>query len=213
MKALIWKDLMVYRRSVKPHTLIFDLLLFAFLLWRNHYIGLLIYFCIVSFSGAASAALMFADDAESRWEKCMVTMPVTKAQIVWSRYFSVWLISGMTFILYLAYAAMAALIYEPKRFAAYCGIMTAGFFCALVAASVSIVTNYLKNDNAAGIFGILWMVGSGVGMAVLYHSGIDLTNIFQTSLLQILGIVILLCVVFVGISYKLSVWGFCRRHS
>ncbi len=214
MKGLIIKDLMVYKRTLKKSNIIFEFALFLALLFFNHYIGLFLFNIVILLtSGMAVAGIMFNDDSVSKWEKFMIVLPVSKKDIIFSRFAAVWVILGIEFVEVLLFNILSAVIHVPAMLITYISFAVIGFLGAFVLSAISLAINYLKDDKLSGVVGMLTIIVAIIISILVYQSGVNIVDVLNTSKTILLLLAFLGAVISFIISFHVSVWGFSRKHS
>ncbi len=214
MKGLIIKDLMVYKRTLKISNLIFEFTLFLALLFFNHYIGLFLFNIVILLtSGMAVAGIMFNDDSVSKWEKFMIVLPVSKKDIIFSRFAAVWVILGIEFVEVLLFNILSAVIHVPAMLITYISFAVIGFLGAFVLSTISLAINYLKDDKLSGVVGMLTIIVVIIISFLVYQSGVNIVDVLNTSKTLLLLLAFLGAVISFIVSFYVSVWGFSRKHS
>ncbi len=214
MKGLIIKDLMVYKRTLKKSNLIFEFALFLALLFFNHYIGLFLFNIVILLtSGMAVAGIMFNDDSVSKWEKFMIVLPVSKKDIIFSRFAAVWVILGIEFVEVLLFNILSAVIHAPAMLITYISFAVIGFWGAFVLSAISLTINYLKDDKLSGVVGMLTIIVAIIISVLVYQSGVNIVDVLNTSKTILLLLTFLGAVISFIVSFYVSVWGFSRKHS
>ncbi len=214
MKGLIIKDLMVYKRTLKKSNLIFEFALFLALLFFNHYIGLFLFNIVILLtSGMAVAGIMFNDDSVSKWEKFMIVLPVSKKDIIFSRFAAVWVILGIEFVEVLLFNILSAVIHVPAMLITYLSFAVIGFLGAFVLSAISLTINYLKDDKLSGVVGMLTIIVAIIISVLVYQSGVNIVDVLNASKTILLLLAFLGAVISFIVSFYVSVWGFSRKHS
>ncbi|XCP85879.1 ABC-2 transporter permease [Roseburia hominis] len=214
MKGLIIKDLTVYKRTLKKSNLIFEFALFLALLFFNHYIGLFLFNIVILLtSGMAVAGIMFNDDSASKWEKFMIVLPVSKKDIIFSRFAAVWVILGIEFVEVLLFNILSAVIHAPAMLTTYISFAVIGFLGAFVLSAISLTINYLKDDKLSGVVGMMTIIVAIIVSFLVYQSGVNIIDVLNTSKTILLLLALLGAIVSFVVSFYVSVWGFSRKHS
>jgi len=214
MKGLIIKDLTVYKRTLKKSNLIFEFALFLALLFFNHYIGLFLFNIVILLtSGMAVAGIMFNDDSTSKWEKFMIVLPVSKKDIIFSRFAAVWVILGIEFVEVLLFNILSAVIHAPAMLTTYISFAVIGFLGAFVLSAISLTINYLKDDKLSGVVGMMTIIVAIIISVLVYQSGVNIIDVLNTSKTILLLLALLGAIVSFVVSFYVSVWGFSRKHS
>ncbi len=214
MKGLIIKDLMVYKRTLKKSNIIFEFALFLALLFFNHYIGLFLFNIVILLtSGMAVAGIMFNDDSVSKWEKFMIVLPVSKKDIIFSRFAAVWVILGIEFVEVLLFNILSAVIHVPAMLITYISFAVIGFWGAFVLSAISLTINYLKDDKLSGVVGMLTIIVAIIISVLVSQSGVNIVDVVYTSKTILLLLTFLGAVISFIVSFYVSVWGFSRKHS
>lgn len=214
MKGLIIKDLTVYKRTLKKSNLIFEFALFLALLFFNHYIGLFLFNIVILLtSGMAVAGIMFNDDSASKWEKFMIVLPVSKKDIIFSRFAAVWVILGIEFVEVLLFNILSAVIHAPAMLTTYISFAVIGFLGAFVLSAISLTINYLKDDKLSGVVGMMTIIVAIIISVLVYQSGVNIIDVLNTSKTILLLLALLGAIVSFVVSFYVSVWGFSRKHS
>lgn len=205
MKGLIIKDIYNLRKSISMYCAIVALLV-AYCLFAKKIVFLPM-IPVLIFSTMITGA--FAKDNSTKWDKFSVTLPLTRTRIVWSRYVLFAIIIGFGSLIGILAMAIT-LMNGDVKFISEIELLLLSVEISLISGGVSLLLLFtIKSiiDKLELVTVISYIVGAAVTFG-----GYKLLNMFISSKVFMFSVGVVIGIVFVIISCKISVSAFNRRE-
>jgi hypothetical protein len=173
MNGLIRKDLMTFIKAYKPTGLIGTVLLLGFLLFQKSDTPLLIVnFILLPMSASAYPSMLSHFDAGWKWERYLLTMPVTIKEIVKSRMVSSYIIFLIQVGILEVFNIAFCMTHTGMSGQNYLFIIVIGFLLSAIMVAILTALDFVSKKNRggskSGLIGqlIFILIGASVIIAV-----------------------------------------------
>ena len=208
MKALIYKDLLAVWKYCRSYLFMCGAILVSSVFIEEYSF---MQFYPLIFMGTLVNTLI-AYDERDKWDRQMLTMPVTRKQYVTAKYLTGLLLLGT--VLALTVIAHALQLYRSSGFLWDIFLMDVSMMLVLASAAPSLILPFVfKNGSEKGRMTYLIILGATFGIAVAGTLILEKLNLLQATMeLQVPALVIVAAVVLYPASWALSVHWYEKRE-
>lgn len=159
MKGFLWKDYLTIRKKYGLPRLVLDLAIVAALLILLEGTGaLVVSLVLVPLEVTSMVVSLTSFDETWKWEKYAVALPVSKGEIVKSRYAFALLMALVGFVVALAANLIAQAAFGAGSLGTCLLLAAASFFLTLLVLAVLFPSNYRLGVNAGVAVMILFLI-------------------------------------------------------
>ena len=212
MKGIIYKDFINALLPKNIITIFMNILIsLAVVVWLNNFFGFILAVMSISLSGSSLLQLTMEQDELSNFDKFQLTFPLTKKQIVLSKYLGGLLMQSGYFLASLL-IALGYYQFGGVSFALAMQVWVLGIIVGIIFFSISYTGFYLLgNKRGAVIYSIgVFIIIAGYTLTYFNFDFISILNIDHNILLASGVVLALLSVI---VSYTLSLKIYTRKHS
>lgn len=213
MKGLLTKDFLTIRKKYGIPRVVMDIFIIIALMFVLKGTGAIyISFLLIPIEVMSMVMSLATCDQQWKWGKYAVSLPVTKAQIVKSRYTFAVIVACVGFLVSLAVNTVSYFCYPKYEYGFYLFVAAASLAITLLFLSFVLPSNYSLGENAGFAVMIILVVllivlgvwSNMTGNAIMRF----VVDNFDMCLLIFFG-----ATVFIGIlSCTLSIWLFRRKY-
>ena len=149
MKGLLIKDFLTIKKKYGIPRIVMDIAMISILMVILHGTGAIyISFLLIPIEIMSMVMSLTTCDQQWKWGKYAVSLPVTKAQIVKSRYVFASIISGIGLLVALAVNTVTYFCFPQYAYGFYLFIAASSFAVTLIFLSFVLPSNYSLGENA-----------------------------------------------------------------
>lgn len=149
MRGLLIKDFLTIKKKYGVPRIVMDIAMIAALMVILHGTGAIyISFLLIPIEVMSMVMSLTTCDQQWKWGKYAVSLPVTKAQIVKSRYVFASIISGIGLLVALAVNTVTYFCFPQYAYGFYLFIAASSFAVTLIFLSFVLPSNYSLGENA-----------------------------------------------------------------
>lgn len=214
MKALIYKDMLVLKQKGQLATLLLDILITIpiGLYFRNLY-GLAL-MVILSYPIGSSAFIQVVMEKEERtnFNKTIISLPVTKAEIVMARYISAFIYFGIHMLVGLIYTFIHIYIFKVVTLELGLLLWMLGLLMGIIMISINSVGYHLLGAKKGTFVYMILLVISIIAYLFVFL-GFDPAQILLLSPAVLMMMAVLTTIIIFVASYFASFKIFVRKYS
>lgn len=206
MKGVLLKDLYIAKSNILVTIVSLIVLGFglSFLLETS---ALLV---LAPVAATTAVFISITSDASSKWNKNVITMPISRSQIIAEKFIFYIILAVLGILAALIPCGILVLFGIDITFQSLCLYGSIGMSATLLAGGISLPCAYLFDPEKSQIvFMMSFMASTGIIVALIL-----LTNVFipvKDNILLAFNIVLLVAVIWFGVSYKISVKVYQKR--
>jgi hypothetical protein len=214
MMGLVRKDFMTIGKKIKPFKRIMIVIMFlAILITRKSVGAILIGIALPLFTCSIPIALLNCDE-QWKWDRYAIAMPITKKEIVASRYLTCGIILAVSFTAALLLNAGAYFLFHDFSLATHLSMPIIGLLAAVFYTLLIIPANYIF-DIAGGTAILITLPALfAIGTNTMKSLGFRIAMPATLQLGIIIAIVITVLIAVLGLlSFTVSIFTYSKRHS
>lgn len=213
MIGLLTKDFLTVTKKYGLYRIIVDILLILVLMFvLKEAASIYISFLLLPLEITSLIISLATCDEEWKWGKYAISLPVSKAQIVQSRYVFAVVLALVGFVILLLINSASYVLFPSYAFGFYLFVSFAAFCMTLLFLAIILPSNYSMGVNA----GFVVMMASIVLLLILglwSNTTGNVAMMFLVDHFQLsLGILFVSIIILYVLSYFLSVAFFKRKH-
>jgi len=212
MKGLIIKDFITLGKKIRPVNRIIILIIMVASLIFLRSIGAFAISIMLPISVASFPISLLSCDAQCKWDKYAIALPVKKETIVGSRY----IFCGLSLLCCSLFSVLLSIVVyltlHEYSLGLHLGIVLAGLLIAMLYTIFILPANYLFGINGGSVVMLIFMLFVATSTFILQKQKLD----FSLSAFLQLGTALIIAVVvlaLIAISFAVSVKTYKIQHS
>ncbi|MFQ6860249.1 MAG: ABC-2 transporter permease [Beduini sp.] len=214
MKALIYKDLFVLKQKSQLATLFLNLAIMIPIgfFFQNLYGLALIVVLSYPIGGSAFIQVVMEKEERTNFDKTIISLPVTKAEIILARYITSFIFFGIHMLFGLLYTLIH--IYVIQSVSLELGLLLWGVGILIGTLMISINNvGYILLGARKGTFVYMIILGLSIFVYLVTFLGFDMKQILTLSSTVLMIIACIATILSLIISYLVSLKIFTRKYS
>ena len=214
MKGLLAKDFLTFKKKYGMTRLVVDIAIMAAMMIVLEDKGtLLISFLLLPLEIMSIVITLATCDEQWKWSKYAISLPVSKTQIVSSRYGFATLMSGIGLVVTLIVNTISYFCFPMYTYGFYIFASFASFAVTLLFIALILPSNYSLGVNAGFVI-MLVLLGVILLLGFWSRKNENAISMFVVDNFELcIGIAALALIVICILSYGLSVFFFKKKHA